>query len=88
MSTFFLVCALFFPRLTLLITWLFGNMPANDTPLAADVIGAIFVPRFLIAWWAYNLNEHTAWVVLFVLFGIVELLKGGSSATSSSGSQS
>lgn len=42
MGSLFLFFAFFFPRLTLLLVWLFGTMPANGTPFLADLLGAIF----------------------------------------------
>ena len=36
MENWFLLLTLFFPRLTLLFTWLAGGIPANSTPFFAD----------------------------------------------------
>ena len=77
MSTLFMVFALLFPRITLLVTWLFGTMPVNDTPFWADALATLFAPRFLLAYWAYGLHEHIVWVALFVIVGIIELLGSG-----------
>ena len=81
MGSLFLFFAFFFPRATLLLTWLFGTIPANDTPFVVDVIGAIFAPRLLVAWWAYCLNLHPLLIILFVIGGVFELFGGGGSAT-------
>lgn len=72
-TTTFLVLGLLFPRLTLLFTYLFGNMPDNSTPFAADVLCAILMPRFLIAFWVYEQHLNAIWIVLYVFFGIAEL---------------
>lgn len=81
MSNLFLFFALLFPRPTLLLAWLFGIMPANGTPFLADLLGAIFAPRFLIAWWLYEAQAHPFLIGLFVVFGILEFVGGGSSAS-------
>lgn len=79
MTTSFLVFSLLFPRLTLLWCYLTSGIPINSTPVAVDVVGSIFVPRFLIAFWTYEAHTHIAWTLLFVLFGLAEL--GGSRAS-------
>lgn len=72
-STAFLVWALFFPRLTLLITYCFSNIPANTVPFAADVCGALFVPNFLIAYYVYGKEGASVWFFLHVLLGLMRL---------------
>jgi hypothetical protein len=81
MPTWFLVAAFFFPRLTLITCWILGAMPANDTPLAADIIAAIVAPRLLIAWWVYVSGGHPVLVAFFAFGGLIELLSGGRRAT-------
>lgn len=71
MSTLFLVCGLFLPRLTLLVSYLSDNLPPNDTPFALDVIGAIIAPRLLIAYWTHTNQEHLLWTILYVVMFIV-----------------
>lgn len=83
MSTWFLILCLFFPRLTLFFSWATGGIPANDTPFWADVIMSIFLPRFLVAYWASCLNVHVIWVLLLILFGVAELLGGANRTTQS-----
>jgi hypothetical protein len=73
MTTEFLVLGLLFPRLTLVIAWILGGIPVNDTPLLADALGTVFVPRFLIAFWAYNAQVHPIWVILYVVLGLAEI---------------
>lgn len=73
MTTAFLVFGLFVPRLTLLWTYCFGNMPVNSTPFALDVVGAILVPRFLIAYWTYENHVHVMWTIMYVVLGLAEL---------------
>jgi hypothetical protein len=70
MTTMFLVLSLFFPRLTLLCYWLFGDMPPNSTPFIADVLGAVFVPNLLVAYWAWESKVHFMWVVVHVVFAL------------------
>lgn len=88
MSSVFLFFVFFFPRLTLLLVWLFGTIPANDTSFVLDVIGAIFAPRLLVGWWLYVAGAHPLLIILFVLAGLSELFGGGSSVSTSSESGS
>ena len=74
MPPLFLLFSFFFPRFTLVVVWLLGAMPANQTPFIADVLAAIFAPRFLIAWWLYEAQAHPLLIGLFVLAGIWEFL--------------
>jgi hypothetical protein len=83
MTTWFLILCLFFPRLTLLFSWLTDNLPDNDTPFWADFFLTLFFPRFLVAYWASNLNVHVIWIILLVLLGVAELLGGHRRASSS-----
>ena len=73
-STAFLVWALFFPRLTLLFTYWFSNIPANTVPFAADVCGALFVPNFLIAFYVYGQEGFSVWFFLHCALGLIRLL--------------
>lgn len=75
MSTGFLVCAVFFPRLTLFFCYVTGNVPFNTTPFAVDVIGSLFLPRLLIAAWIYDSHKdvHWAWMAILVALTLVEV---------------
>lgn len=74
MSTLFLVCSFFFPRQTLLLTWLFFRMPDNPTELGLDILGAIIAPRLLISYWLYSADQSFILVGLFGFAGVVEFL--------------
>jgi hypothetical protein len=78
MSSLFLFFSFFCPRTTLLICWVLGMMPANNTPFIADVLGAFFAPRLLIAWWLYEAHANPFLVAIFAIFGVLELLGGSS----------
>jgi len=86
MTNMFIVFALFFPRLTLLICWLTSALPTNSTPFFVDILLAIFAPRFLVAFWLYEAGAHPLLIALFILFGLGEMGRGGSSSRSSKGS--
>lgn len=73
MTSFWLICAWFLPRTTLFLTWLFGNIPANDTPFGLDVLLTLICPRGLIAYWAYDLNLHVLWIILFIVGALLEI---------------
>lgn len=72
MSSAFLFFAALFPRLTLLVCWVSGVMPANHTPFIADVLGAIVAPRLLIAVWAYEAGMHPIIPILFAAMQVME----------------
>lgn len=72
MTTLFLLCSLFFPRISLLYCYLTEQIPSNDTPFILDAILSIFFPRFLIAYWGYE-DVHILWTILFILVGIMEM---------------
>lgn len=82
MSNCFIVCSLFFPRLTLLICWLFVGLPHNTTPFIVDALMAFFLPRVLIAWWAHELGLHPLISVLFVVSEVFEKLSARGSRRS------
>lgn len=57
----FLVLSLFFPRFTLFFWWMTNNLPFNTTPLWADVISAIFIPRVLILVFIHENQQFSEW---------------------------
>lgn len=81
MTDLFILCALFFPRVTLIFLWLMHDMPQNSTPFILDVIATIFCPRLLVAFWLYEANFHPLLVLIFVVFGVMELLGAGRTAS-------
>ncbi len=82
MTTLFLICGLILPRLTLLAAFMLGNIPPNSVPFVLDVVGAIFIPRFLLAFYAYESGQHIGWVAAYIIFGIFELIKAAKSKAS------
>ncbi len=83
MTTWFIVLALFFPRITLLVCWFTGDMPANDTSFALDVFAAIFAPRLLMSWWAHTAGQNG----LALLFFLFSLFAGGGQTSAASRSR-
>jgi len=70
----FLLLSLFVPRFTLFFWWLTGNLPYNTTPLLADVICSIFLPRILILVYIHGCQGMSPWfwihlVALFIAWG-------------------
>lgn len=88
MSTLFLACGLFFPRLTLLFACCSGSVPTNDTPLAADIIAGIITPRVLIAYWTYTNHEHPFWTAMYLAMFVAVLFGSRSGASRASSSSS
>ena len=77
MSTAFILFSAFFPRTTLFLCWLTSGMPdgvSELTPLWLDIIAGLLFPRFLLAYWSFELSEPMYVTALFLLFGMIELL--------------
>ncbi len=61
-ETWFLILALFLPRLALLIAYFTQNIPLNPVPFWGDVVAAIFLPRFLITFYVFvNYGYENVW---------------------------
>lgn len=77
----FIGLGLFFPRITLLITWLFFTIPSNDVPFFLDILGVCFFPRALIAYYIYfNYGFEGFWAFLIVIFCFFEFMEKLSSS--------
>ena len=66
MSFFYLLFCLIFPRGTLFVSWLLFSLPNNDTPFWLEALGFLFLPRVLIAYWAYQLDASFIWIALLL----------------------
>lgn len=86
MTGLWIFCTVLFPRLTLLLTYMFGTMPANDVPFWGDVAAAIFFPNWLVAYYGYYNHVHIIWIVIMVLVGLMRFGGEGSTAKNSGGS--
>ena len=70
----FLLLSLFLPRVVLFFWWLTGNLPFNTTPLVADVLCAVLLPRILILVYIHGLQGLSPWfwihiVAMFIAWG-------------------
>lgn len=72
----FLLFSLFFPRICLIIAWVSGSIPPNNTPFILDFLLAIIFPRVLILFYIYTNMGFHPWfwihlivIVLFCCFG-------------------
>ena len=57
----FLLLSLFTPRIVLLFWWATHNLPYNDTPFLADLLGSIFLPRILVMVYIYQNQGTSSW---------------------------
>ena len=73
MSTLWLVFAFILPRTTLLLSYLTGNVPPNDTALWVDGLGTVICPRPLIAYWGEGQVSDFV-VAMFAIAGVFEVL--------------
>lgn len=78
MTTWFLFFTFGMPRTTLFLYYFFLEIPHNETPFALDLIGAIFAPHLLVAYWLYEANYHPLLVVLFVIRWFIGLFSAKS----------
>lgn len=81
MIAFTLLLALFIPRWSLLIGYLFGGILPNPTPLFLDFILTFFIPRLLIiSYIVYNwhtLPSSGIWLTLHVIALLISFFLGG-----------
>jgi hypothetical protein len=67
-----LVCGLVFPRLSLLIAFFTpGAYPPNTLPDLINILGWLFLPRFLMAYYIYvNNGPNNIWFWAYIVIGI------------------
>jgi hypothetical protein len=70
MNDWFLFFSLFFPRLSLWVAWMNGQVPRNDVPFFVDFCMTILAPRLLILYYIYINAGFCGWFVahLIMLF--------------------
>ncbi|MEJ0001424.1 MAG: hypothetical protein WDO13_21225 [Verrucomicrobiota bacterium] len=70
-----LLLGLFLPRLTLFLAcFVVGGYPPNPLSLLFNVIGWLFAPRFLIAYYIYfNAGAANLWFWAYIVLGVVGL---------------
>jgi len=72
MDFYFLLLSLFFPRITMIVSWMFGAYPANSVPLFFDWALGIFLPRILVLIYIYqNMGYQNGWFWLHLIVAIV-----------------
>lgn len=67
----FLIIGLFFPRFVLFFWWITGNLPFNTTPIWADLLLSIFLPRILFCIWIYDIQGASGWFIAHLVAAIV-----------------
>ncbi len=74
-----LIVGLFLPRLALfLAAFVVGDYPTNPLPLLLNVLGWLFIPRFLMAYYVYvNAGTSNLWFWAYIILGVVGLLGEG-----------
>jgi len=73
MSSIFILMSAFFTRLTLILYFSMGIIPKHDTPIIADVLGFLFAPKLMIAWWMYIAGMNPFLITLFIVLGLLEI---------------
>ncbi|MFZ1322738.1 MAG: hypothetical protein WAT71_14370 [Ignavibacteria bacterium] len=78
MDTAFLVVSLFLPRTTLIIYYLFFQIPMNTVPFIGDILLTVFIPRALIIIYiAQNLGTDSPWFWIHLVVGLLVYFGGG-----------
>jgi hypothetical protein len=78
MDFYFLLFALFFPRIVLLAYLLMERFPANTIPFWADVVLGLFAPRILILIYIYqNMGTNNIWFAAHLVVLILTYFTGG-----------
>ena len=81
MNTYFLVLTLFFPRLTLLVSYLNGWIPPNTIAFWGDALLSVLFPRVLVLIYIYqNIGMNNVWFWVHVIALVLAWGGGGSSA--------
>jgi hypothetical protein len=71
-----LFVGLFLPRLALFLAWAgFLPYPPNTIPDIVNLLGWLFIPRFLIAYYIYtDMGTNNLWFWAYIVLGIVGLI--------------
>jgi hypothetical protein len=78
MDFYFLLFSLFFPRITMVVSFFWGWYPANAVPLWADWFLGLFLPRILVLIYIYqNLGYENPWFWIHLLVAILNYFTGG-----------
>jgi len=78
MDTAFLVISLFLPRTTLIIYYLFLQIPMNTVPFIGDILLTVFIPRVLIVIYiAQNLGTDSPWFWIHLVTAVLVYFGGG-----------
>ncbi len=80
MDIYFLLLSLFFPRIILIVYFLFFPQlyPANAVPAWADIALGLFIPRVLILVYIYqNMGAENIWFAAHLVVMILAYFGGG-----------
>src|ERR1700733_3043462 len=74
-----LLLGLFLPRLSLfLAAFVIGDYPPNPLPMLFNVVGWLFLPRFLMAYYGYvNAGTANIWFWAYIILGIAGMVGEG-----------
>jgi hypothetical protein len=75
-AVWFLVLALFVPRITLLIAYLTHGIPLNNIPFIGDVALAVFLPRALVVIYIYENMGTSPWFWVHLIVAIAVYIFG------------
>jgi hypothetical protein len=70
-ETWFLILALFLPRLALLIAYCTGGIPLNTIPFWGDFFMTLFIPRVLIVIYIVSNMGFGGWAVAHLILAVL-----------------
>ncbi len=71
--TWFLLISLLFPRLCLLVAYIYNQVPQNDVPFFFDFLGAVFFPRMLILYYIWFAELGAGWFIAHLIALIISI---------------
>lgn len=78
MDFYFLLFALFFPRIVMLVFLALERFPANQVPMWGDILMGVFIPRVLILIYIYqNMGYENVWFIAHMAAMILTYFGGG-----------
>jgi hypothetical protein len=83
MNEMLLFFGLFFPRISLWVAWLYGNIPPNTVPFGFEVFLTIFLPRGLMCFYIVTtLGWNSGWLIAHGIFWFFAVVMGLARASS------
>jgi len=73
MIELFLFISLFFPRISLIIAWVFSGIPINNIPFFLDGIMTLLCPRLLIMYYILYAELGIGWLIIHIIALMIKI---------------